>query len=106
MPRPLRPCPTHGCPHFQPCPAHPRTPWAGSDRARRLPPNWQLLRRRVLRRDGAICHLCHLTGANEVDHLEAGDNHAMSNLAAVHTGCHMRKSSAEGHAARRQQPLT
>jgi 5-methylcytosine-specific restriction endonuclease McrA len=55
----------------------------------------------VLQRDSGICHICKRAGANEVDHIVAGDDHSMGNLGAVHWACHRKKSSAEGHAARR-----
>jgi 5-methylcytosine-specific restriction endonuclease McrA len=104
MPRRLTPCPEHGCPTLTTggrCDEHARPPWAGSTRSARLPSNWGFIRRKVLRRDTYICHVCGRTGADEVDHLEAGDNHALTNLAAIHRSCHAKKSAAEGHAARR-----
>jgi len=103
MTRAGRPCLRSGCPNLQPCPVHPRIPWAGSNRAQRLPPNWEFVKRRVMRRDKGICHVCGGAGATEIDHLVAGDDHSMANLAAIHHACHLRKSSQEGHAARRQQ---
>lgn len=81
-----------------------RRPWAGSTRRARLPKNWAVLRRRVLARDHGICHACHQPGATEVDHLEPGDNHNLTNLAAIHTACHNAKSSREGVAARAARP--
>lgn len=103
--RPARPCPVPGCPELAPCPEHRRTPWAGSNRRARLPKNWRSMHERILRRDRRICHLCGGPGADAVDHIEAGDNHSPANLAAVHQDvapyCHRRKSSGEGHAARR-----
>jgi len=79
--------------------------WAGSTRHARLPPGWK--RRivpRILARDRGICHLCGQPGADTVDHVQSGDDHRDSNLAAVHDTnpphCHRRKSSREGNAAR------
>lgn len=57
-------------------------------------------------RDAGVCHVCGLDGADQVDHIVAGDNHDVSNLAPCHTDvvpfCHRYKSSAEGHAAQRK----
>lgn len=78
--------------------------WQGSDRRRRLPPDWERRRRRILRRDNHRCQLNYpgCTGhANEVDHITAGDDHHDANLQAACSACHSRKSAAEGVAARR-----
>lgn len=80
-----------------------------SARTQRLPDNWELLRIRVLRRDAYKCQSPHLDGrpgkclrpANQVDHIQAGDNHDMSNLQSLCRDHHAKKSSAEGAAARR-----
>ncbi len=78
--------------------------WAGSDRRRRLPGNWESeLRPAVLRRDGHRCQvrLERCTGlASEVDHVRAGDDHSLINLQAACGPCHRMKSSREGSAAR------
>ncbi|GGK13130.1 hypothetical protein GCM10010124_02100 [Pilimelia terevasa] len=80
--------------------------WIGSDRHGRLPPNWKMLRRRTLHRDGHRCTAVSSTGqrcdepATEVDHIEPGDNHDPSNLRALCTWHHRRKSSQEGGRAR------
>lgn len=74
--------------------------WEGSTRSARLPANWPTIRRRILRRDRGICHVCGRPGADQVDHIQAGDNHDPSNLAAIHdTPCHRAKSAHEGGAA-------
>lgn len=76
--------------------------WAGSDRVHRLPANWPAIRRRILRRDHGICHVCGHPGADEVDHVHAGDDHSDANLAAIHDDpCHKAKSAGEGVEARR-----
>ncbi len=75
--------------------------WSGSSP---LPANWGVLRRRVLR-GSDICSICHQPGADEVDHITpryAGGADDISNLRPVHRACHARKSSAEGHARRRE----
>lgn len=85
-------------------------PWDTSDRLSRLPSNWQTLRVRVLRRDSYRCQARDSLGilcgapANQVDHIVAGDDHSLDNLQALCRWHHDRKSSAEGHAARRPRP--
>lgn len=85
--------------------ADPRPAWRNSTRASRLPPNWfSVIRPAVFRRDGRICHVCGQDGADDVDHLRAGDDHALDNLAPIHSWrtpqrCHAKKSAAEGAAA-------
>lgn len=77
--------------------------WHGSDRRSRLPGDWATRRRRVLKRDGWLCQLrspgCTMV-ATEVDHIEPGDDHALTNLRATCSPCHAAKSAAEGVAAR------
>lgn len=87
--------------------------WEGSTRKDRLPSDWISYRRpTVLARDHGICHVCGRPGADEVDHLNQGDDHDLTNLAAVHgprTGlrCHSAKSAAEGgRAAAARRPTT
>jgi 5-methylcytosine-specific restriction protein A len=76
-------------------------PWATSTRRLRLPPNWPQIRLAVLARDGYVCHVCRQPGANQVDHVLAGDDHRETNLAAIHAWpCHASKSSREGAAAK------
>lgn len=81
--------------------------WEGSDRKQRLPKNWQALRKQVLVRDKRMCQIVSIeTGyicgleANEVDHIIHGDNHELSNLQAICTWHHRRKSSQEGNASK------
>ncbi|MFJ9029111.1 HNH endonuclease [Streptomyces sp. NPDC102274] len=77
--------------------------WNTSDRARRLPPNWPVMRAAILRRDNGVCHVCGKHGADQVDHITSGDNHALDNLAAIHSDpCHRTKSSSEGGKGRRE----
>lgn len=82
-------------------------PWETSTRRQRLPKNWSAIRQRVFRRDRDLCQVTlEDTGticgepATEVDHIIPGDNHDLSNLQAICTWHHRRKSSAEGAAAR------
>ncbi|MGW4487869.1 HNH endonuclease [Amycolatopsis sp. NPDC004368] len=80
--------------------------WAGSTRAARLPPDWGTRVATVMVRDHGICHVCGQAGADQVDHIEQGDDHDLRNLAPIHTHvppyCHRAKSSAEGNDARWQ----
>ncbi len=78
--------------------------WAGSTRRSRLPKDWAKTRARILKRDGHRCWVCGQPGATEVDHVQPGDNHAESNLAAIHTDCHKAKTAAEGVQARAARP--
>lgn len=81
--------------------------WDTSDRKARLPSDWSARRMRVLRRDGYRCQARDSTGAlcsapaNQVDHVQHGDDHELANLQALCRWHHARKSSAEGAAARR-----
>lgn len=107
MARAAKPCPQHGCPHLTPCPAHTPKPWAGSDRAKRLPGNWNTTRQRILHRDRHTCQACYgLRCRNrnlEVDHIIPDDNHDDTNLQTLGHDCHQTKTLAEAAAARRQR---
>src|SRR5690606_35221942 len=79
-----------------------------SNRRERLPKNWSALRRLVLQRDSGRCQWRdHPDGprcgapANQVDHIQAGDNHALTNLQALCSLHHARKSAREGVLAKR-----
>jgi 5-methylcytosine-specific restriction protein A len=76
--------------------------WAGSTRGQRLPKDWNTRRLIVLRRDDSVCYVCGSL-ASEVDHVVAGDNHDLNNLAAICNKCHRAKSSVEGHEAKQEQ---
>jgi len=80
--------------------------WQGSDRRDRLPPDWDRIRKRVLRRDGYRCthrdqygDRC-ATPATDVDHIRPGDDHSDENLRSLCAWHHRKKSSSEGAAAR------
>jgi 5-methylcytosine-specific restriction endonuclease McrA len=83
-----------------------RQPWEGSTRSERLPANWSSeIRPAVFARWGRTCHWCGEGGADEVDHVIAGDDHSQKNLRPIHSWrteqkCHSKKSAAEGNAAR------
>jgi len=82
---------------------------SSSDRKDRLPSDWSTRRVRVLRRDSYRCQARDSLGvpcgelANQVDHVDPGDDHSLDNLQALCRWHHARKSSAEGAAARRPQ---
>lgn len=75
--------------------------WAGSTRRQRLPPDWPAIRRRILKRDGHACTwaengiACGVR-ATDVDHIINNDDHSDTNLRALCSTHHRRKSSAEG----------
>lgn len=81
-------------------------PWSTSDRRTELPPNWPLLRRRVLVRDRHRCTWRNDDGqacgapATDVDHVRRGGDHSMENLRSLCTTHHRIKSSGEGWAER------
>lgn len=79
--------------------------WAGSNRREELPPDWEQIRRRVLRRDNSRCvevdqygRRCNAS-ATDVDHIRPGDDHRLSNLRSLCSWHHNRKSGSEGGAA-------
>lgn len=63
----------------------------------------------VLKRDSGICYLCGEEGADTVDHIIAGDDHSLTNLAAVHDRtpphCHRYKTSQDAHAAKKANQI-
>lgn len=86
------------------CEAHQRVGWQGrpSTQARYgiSGSSQQKLHRSILKRDGYVCYVCHLPGANNVDHVVAiedgGSKTDPANLAAIHEEpCHKDKSKAE-----------
>ncbi|MDE2030563.1 MAG: HNH endonuclease [Alphaproteobacteria bacterium] len=60
---------------------------------------WRKLAASVITRDGGICHICGLSGADTAHHLiekrEGGSDHP-SNLRATHRGCHNRLHNRRG----------
>ncbi|MEU0937591.1 HNH endonuclease [Embleya sp. NPDC005971] len=74
--------------------------WTDSTRRTRLPSDWPARCAAVYARNGRTCHVCGLDGANQIDHIEPGDDHSLDNLAPIHDDpCHRAKSSAEGRRA-------
>ncbi|MFF2123712.1 HNH endonuclease [Kitasatospora sp. NPDC058184] len=83
--------------------------WTNSNRLERLPRDWQTRRLSVLRRAGYQCeHIRHDTEqrctelATDVDHIQRGDDHELSNLQALCRWHHGKKSAEEGSTARRK----
>lgn len=85
-----------------------RIPWEGSTRRSRLPANWNTeLRPQVLTRDRHRCQwrdrpdgeVCGRL-ANQVDHIQPGDDHRLRNLQALCEPHHRTKTAREGNAAR------
>lgn len=76
--------------------------WEGSDRRLRLPPDWDKIRKRILRRDGYRCRIRDTYSqrcsepAVDVDHIINNDDHRESNLQAICDWHHKKKSGAEG----------
>lgn len=80
--------------------------WNTSDRRDRLPEDWAIRRVRVLRRDAYRCQArdskgipCEIRG-NQVDHIERGDNHDLSNLQTLCEFHHKQKTAKEAAEAR------
>lgn len=83
--------------------------WDGSNRRDELPPDWPVIRVRILRRDDHQCVArvgparC-TEPATDVDHIGAKHDHRDENLRALCSWHHKRRSSAQGNAARRRVP--
>lgn len=63
------------------------------------PADWKRTVARIIRRDGALCHVCGKPGATSADHVvpvSEGGGHDDGNLRAVHPApCHAAKTEAE-----------
>lgn len=75
--------------------------WVGSNRRERLPADWQVIRRRVLARDGYRCCWVEqgvrcVERATDVDHVSPGDNDDLTNLQALCGFHHGVKSGRDG----------
>ena len=80
--------------------------WNGSTRREELPPDWDSIRRRVLRRDNHRCvwkdqygRRCNAS-ATDVDHIVRGDDHRESNLRSLCSWHHAKRTGADGGAAK------
>ena len=71
--------------------------WQGRARQNRLPPDWHIVRARILERDRYTCRRCGAF-ATHVDHLEAGTTGPVPDdqLQALCEPCHVLKSAGEG----------
>nr|DAQ13567.1 MAG TPA: HNH endonuclease [Caudoviricetes sp.] len=77
--------------------------WETSNRRSRLPRDWEARRRIVIARDNGRCQAvvggvhCAAEGT-EVDHIDAGDNHNLTNLQLLCKACHAWKTRGEATA--------
>jgi 5-methylcytosine-specific restriction protein A len=103
MARPAKVCRKPDCFRFRPCPVpgHEPKAWEGSNRRSRLPSNWEQLRRFILERD-PVCRICGEALSTVCDHRVPGDDHSPENLQGICSDCDRRKSSREGHEAKRR----
>lgn len=91
------------------CPVSRRDGWASSDRASRLPADWQARRRAVAARAGGRCQAIMSDGSRcrwpgtECDHIARGDNHDLSNLQWLCHWHHAQKTRREAVQARRDK---
>lgn len=70
---------------------------------------WTRLKRRIIRRDGGICHLCGNPGADTADHLipwAFGGTDAPSNLKAAHIDCNRKRGPRPIEVARAELTQT
>ena len=79
--------------------------WAGSTRRQHLPPDWPHLRQQVLRRDSYQCtwtteQVRCPEPATDVDHIRGRTNHQLTNLRALCSWHHKKKTAIEGNTAR------
>ena len=105
----LRVCVTCGVPSREThCPEHKPRPWATSRRRQRVTVSgWEEQRRakRVLARYLGACHVCGRSAppADQVDHvvpLAEGGADDETNLAPIHSACHVEKTQTEARRAR------
>ena len=69
--------------------------WApGGKRMAELPTNWRTIRRQVIARD-RVCVFCGERGT-DVDHIERGQDHSLSNLRLLCHTCHMKRTGRDG----------
>lgn len=83
--------------------------WQNSSRRDELPPGWkQIIRPRILRRDGWKCQWRMTSSrkcgqpANQVDHVIPGNDHSDENLQSLCEWHHGKKSGGEGGRASQQ----
>ena len=101
-------CPEPGCPNLD-CEEHRREPWRGSEERKqgRLTGAPERARRaRIMYAHRGVCHVCHLPGADQIDHITPlawGGADDESNLAPIHAEpCHKAKTARESAEGRRR----
>ena len=80
-----------------------RTGWTTDGQSKRkaeLPKNWSALRKVVIKRDRGKCVWCGEPG-NQVDHIERGTDHSLTNLRLLCRACHMRRTGRDGGKSKR-----
>lgn len=104
----ISPCIVSKCPNYSVskgrCADHQLTGFK-SNRKERLPDDWNWRRNFVLKRDNGVCYLCGEPGADSVDHIVAGDDHSLENLAPAHQNippyCHRKKTAQDANQAKK-----
>lgn len=87
------------------CAQHQPPAYINSEHSTLLPPNWNQIRKDILQRDRNVCYKCYLPTAQEVDHiipLKEGGSNNYHNLASICIPCHRKKTSQEGHKAKKR----
>ena len=83
-------------------------PWSSSNRKARLPADWETRRRKVRARAQDQCEWTDELGrctaeGTDCDHIEAGDDHSLSNLQWLCSFHHSLKTRRESAAANRRR---
>ena len=74
----------------------------------RQPARWRSLKTAVMQEHGGICHVCGLSGGDEMDHVipqSEGGTDDPANLRPIHARpCHTTKTAQEANRARHRFP--
>ncbi len=99
---PAKPCSHPGCPHMQPCPAHPRKAWTKNHEPKRMRGRKLQTARNMLFNEQPLCVECLKMGieraATERDHIKPlaqGGLDVPENTQGLCRECHDRKSKEE-----------
>ena len=108
MAKPSRVCSVPGCPLLAVkggrCGQHQREAWAGRRGFEGYGPDYQRMRRQVLREE-PMCRICGVRPAVSVDHIipvAQGGTHARGNLRGLCRKCHDARSKAQSAEGRRR----